>query len=93
MFGFGRINFKILDFNKLGLFRFQMSELSLFHPAITDGKKRILEDVVFYNKLWDVRISCSMIRLFLGIMLKRYSRDFSLVIFKKVKLLRYQRLC
>ena len=52
MFAFGRINFKILDLNKLRLFRFRMSESS------------ILEEVVFYNKLLDLaRTSCSKIRI------------------------------
>ena len=60
LLGFGRINFKILDLNKL---RFWMSESSLFHSVITEGKKRILE-VVFCIKLWDVvRRSWSMIRI------------------------------
>ena len=43
LFGFGRINFKILDLNKLRLFWFRMSEPSLFHSAITDGKKEFLK--------------------------------------------------
>ena len=47
LFGLGHINFKILDLNKLRLFRLRMSESSLFHSAITDRKKRILEEVVF----------------------------------------------
>ena len=46
-FGFGRINFKILDLNKLRLFRFRMSESSLFHSAITDGKKEFLKKLCF----------------------------------------------
>ena len=62
LLGFGRIKFKILDLNKLRLFTFGMSESSLFHSAITDGKKEFLKKLCFYIKLWDVvRISCSMI--------------------------------
>ena len=38
-----RMNFKFLDLNKLGLFKFQMSESSLFHSAITDRKKEFLK--------------------------------------------------
>ena len=48
LFGFGRINFKILDLNKLRLFRFRMSESSLFHSAITDGKKEFLRKFFLY---------------------------------------------
>ena len=44
---FGRINFKILDSNKLRLFRFRMPELSLFHSDITDGKKQFLKKLCF----------------------------------------------
>ena len=63
LFGFGRINFRILDLNKLRLFRFWMSELRLFYSDINDGK-RIFEEVVFYIKLWNViRISCSIIKI------------------------------
>ena len=63
LFGFGRINFRILDLNKLRLFRFWMSELRLFYSDINDGK-RIFEEVVFYIKWWNViRISCSIINI------------------------------
>ena len=47
LFGFGRINFKVLDSKKLRLFRFQMSDLNLFHSAITDGKKEFLKKMYF----------------------------------------------
>ena len=47
LFGFGRINFKILDLNKRRLLRFRMSELSLFHSAITDEKKELLKKCRF----------------------------------------------
>ena len=47
LFGFDCINFKILDLNKLKLFRFRMSESSLFYSAITDGKKEFLKKLCF----------------------------------------------
>ena len=40
------INFKILDLNKLRLFRFPVSQ-SLFHFDITDGKKGYLKKLCF----------------------------------------------
>ena len=48
LFGFGCINFKILDLNKLRLFGFWMSESSLFHSAITDGKNNSWRSCVLY---------------------------------------------
>ena len=48
MFGFGCINFKILDLNKLRLFGFWMSESRLFHSAITDGKNNSWRSCVLY---------------------------------------------
>ena len=48
LFGFGSINFKILDLNKLRLFRSGMSESSLFHSAVTDGKKNSWRSCVLY---------------------------------------------
>ena len=76
-----RMNFKFLDLNKLGLFKFQMSESSLFHSAITDRKKRILEEIVNI-KLWDVvRISCSAIRIIFRNNIEK--KRFFLILLKK----------
>ena len=57
LLGFGRIKFKILDLNKLRLFTFGMSESSLFHSAITDGKKEFLKKLCFI-------LNCEMLQEF-----------------------------
>ena len=60
--------------NKLRLFGFQISESSLFHSAITDGKKEFWKKL-FYIKLWDVvRISGSMIRIIFRNIIEKIAR-------------------
>ena len=71
LFGFGLINFKILDLNKLWLFRFRMSESSFFHSAITDGKKEFLKNfclILNWGMLYKFLVLWP--KLLLGIILK-----------------------